>query len=160
MTSFQFVLVSAAVVLVTISVASTRPARRPSRLRPRTVAVAARHWSVVVIRVIDGDTFVVAGGQRIRVLGIDAAERETFAGVAATRDAERLLRGQRVILTAEPGADHDAYGRALRYVQLPDGRDFGEVMVAARHTTVYAGRHHASLSYVDRLRALDQGGSR
>ncbi|MFC5140307.1 thermonuclease family protein [Actinomycetospora rhizophila] len=126
---------------------------------PSTRAHPSAHPAVPVAYVIDGDTFAVAGGDRVRVLGIDSAERDTVPGRAATRDARRLLEGRRVVLTAEPGVDRDAYGRLLRYVTLPDGRDLGEVMVGERHTRVYAGRHDAAPAYVARLQVLDRSKS-
>src|SRR5690606_18855445 len=70
---------------------------------------------VTVARVIDGDTFELVDGRKVRVLGIDSCEAETFAGPDATRHAERHIGGETVWLLAEPtGPDTDRYGRLLR----------------------------------------------
>lgn len=113
--------------------------------------------AVTVTRVVDGDTFRV-GTRRIRVLGIDSCEADTAAGPAATAEASALLAGRQVTLGAEPGVNLDVYGRELRYVRLPDGRDFATAMVAATHTAVYAGRNDANPGYVAGLRAADPNG--
>jgi micrococcal nuclease len=110
---------------------------------------------VTVERVVDGDTFVTTEGDRVRVLGIDSCERTTPGGPRATAAARELIEGQQVTLGQEPGVDADRYGRELRYVALPDGRDLAELMAAADHTEVYAGRNDASPERVAALRALD-----
>jgi micrococcal nuclease len=97
-----------------------------------------------VVHVVDGDTFDVATGagtERIRVIGIDTPEVhdgvECF-GQAAAAEAERLLDGQSVALAADPTQDDvDRYGRLLRHVGLPDGSDFGDVMIAAGNAFEY-----------------------
>jgi len=110
-----------------------------------------------VTKVIDGDTFDIDTGQRIRVLGIDSCEMSTAGGPRAKETAELLLSNG-VSLRSEPGSpDKDRYGRLLRYV-LVTGGDFGEQMVTYDHTAVYAGHNDASASYVDNLRSLDSNG--
>lgn len=109
--------------------------------------------STDVGRVIDGDTFELASGATVRVLGIDSCEADTPGGAEATALANRLLTGP-VELTAEPGADKDRYGRLLRYVRTSSG-DFGELMVKWDHTGVYQGRGDASPTYVAMLYAHD-----
>ncbi|WP_308283157.1 thermonuclease family protein [Pseudonocardia nigra] len=113
---------------------------------------------VTVTRVIDGDTFEVAGGRTVRVLGIDACEAGTDAGTHATRYAEGVLSGASVTLRSEPGVDTDEHGRQLRYVTTPRVGDFGEYMVPAGHTAVYDGPNDASPAYLSTLRALDANG--
>ncbi|MEJ2886129.1 hypothetical protein [Actinomycetospora aeridis] len=54
--------------------------------------------------------------------------------------------------------DLDRYDRPLRYLRMPDGRDFGLVMVAARHTGVYRDGGDASAQYVAELRVADVDG--
>jgi endonuclease YncB( thermonuclease family) len=109
-----------------------------------------------VERVVDADTFVIIGGDRVRVLGIDACEARDPGGSAASAVARDLLTGQMVTLHAQPGApDRDRFGRLLRYVQLPDGRDLGEVLVPRRDVGIYRDGGDASPEYVARLRAVD-----
>ena len=88
-----------------------------------------------VVRVVDGDTVVVAGPQddqeRIRVLGIDAPETVSpklpvqCGGPESTAFAQHMLIGRHVTLVPDPTqAGRDFYQRELRYVRLEDGRDF------------------------------------
>jgi endonuclease YncB( thermonuclease family) len=112
---------------------------------------------VGVTRVIDGDTFEVSTGKKVRVLGIDSCEMGTQGGDNAKQAAQALLSGETVTLTQEPGVDLDKYGRQLRYVTLAGG-DFGELMVAQAHTGVYAGHSDGSAAYMGALRARDSNG--
>ena len=78
-----------------------------------------------VIQVIDGDTLVLAGGARVRLLGIDAPEMEREA-----RPAEFLAHKSKVYLAKlTEGKEvrleydqlrYDHYGRLLAYIFLPD----------------------------------------
>lgn len=113
---------------------------------------------LTVKRVIDGDTFELADGTKVRPLGIDSCEMNTPAGKSAKEAAEGSLLGAEVVLRPQPGApDKDRYGRLLRYVDLWSG-DFGSLMVAADHTGIYQGKNDASPEYLAKLRALDNGG--
>jgi endonuclease YncB( thermonuclease family) len=113
--------------------------------------------NLAVTKVIDGDTFEVTGGRRVRVLGIDSCEMSTAGGKEAKELAASLL-ADGVTLRAQPGApDKDRYGRLLRYVAVGGG-DFGEAMVIYDHTGVYAGKNDASPEYVAKLRGEDPGG--
>lgn len=123
-----------------------------------TPAPAAAEAGVAVTRVIDGDTFEITGGQRVRVLGIDSCEMGTAGGAQAKGGAELWIGGQHVTLTQEPGVDLDRYGRLLRYVKDANGVDFAKTMVGYSHTGVYEGKNDASPAYVAELRALDSGG--
>jgi len=112
---------------------------------------------VEVTEVVDGDTFKVADGRTIRVLGIDSCETGTQGGHEAKLAAEVALTGSRknVTLVQEPGVDKDKYGRHLRYVKV-DGEDFGLDMVQWDHTGIYNPKYNdASKQYLDQLYALD-----
>jgi micrococcal nuclease len=80
-------------------------------------------FSAVVQRVVDGDTLTLAGGERVRLLGIDCPEHDTpffeEARAACREIAER--RKADVTATSDPPRDH--YGRLLALVQV------GEVLV-------------------------------
>lgn len=80
----------------------------------------------IVSRVVDGDTFVLASGERVRLIGIDTPETvhpnkgvEAY-GREASAFTKSLLAGKRVRLEfdVEP---RDRYGRLLAYVYLSDG---------------------------------------
>ena len=73
-----------------------------------------------VERVVDGDTLVLAGGERVRLVQIDAPELdegECYARRSSDELAKILPPGERVVLEADPALDRvDSYGRLLRYV--------------------------------------------
>lgn len=71
-----------------------------------------------VVRVIDGDTIEVIGGDRVRYIGIDAPEMddECFAEEATERNRE-LVDGKHVRLERDV-SNRDDFGRLLRYVHV------------------------------------------
>jgi micrococcal nuclease len=92
-----------------------------------------------VTKVIDGDTLIVAGGRRIRLIGVDTPEtvhprRSTeYFGREASAFTRRTAYGKEVRLDYDPanaGSGHrDKYGRTLAYVRLPDGSSLnGEII--------------------------------
>jgi len=70
-----------------------------------------------VVRVIDGDTIVLYGGYRVRLIGVDAPEFDDAGGLEATLFVRKLVEGNYVYLESE-GRDQDAFGRYRRYVWL------------------------------------------
>lgn len=68
-----------------------------------------------VERVIDGDTFVITGGQSVRILGIDADEKDSLCYEVAKERLEDAVGNQSVELEVGP-KNIDVYGRLLRYV--------------------------------------------
>ena len=75
-----------------------------------------------VTRVIDGDTIEIAGGYRIRYIGIDTPEVhpqvEAF-GLEAWQANRELVEGEEVRLERDV-TETDKYGRLLRYVYVDD----------------------------------------
>jgi endonuclease YncB( thermonuclease family) len=73
-----------------------------------------------VAYVIDGDTIVLGGGSRVRLLQIDSPELrggECYSHRSAAELRRLLPVGTRVQLLADPRLDRvDRYGRLLRYV--------------------------------------------
>ncbi|MDQ7007683.1 MAG: thermonuclease family protein [Acidobacteriota bacterium] len=100
-----------------------------------------------VLAVIDGDTLAVetdAGEQRVRLIGIDAPEAPHGGRPGqrghdrATAFLERLVGGAEVALLRDSvGDDTDRYGRLLRHVILPDGRNAARELLAAGLVTAY-----------------------
>ncbi|MEO1293612.1 MAG: thermonuclease family protein [Pseudomonadota bacterium] len=92
----------------------------------------------VVVRVIDGDTFAIAGGAKVRVRNFDTPELRRYACAEerslamAARDAARvLLQGKTVALTVD---GRDRYGRLVADVTVIDGTtsgDFAQMMIDA-----------------------------
>lgn len=77
--------------------------------------------SVSVVRVVDGDTIIVAVGdgneETVRLIGVDAPEAGECYGPEASAYLRERVEGHQVTLTDDSTqADRDQYGRALRYV--------------------------------------------
>ena len=88
-------------------------------------AAVAREMRTCV-RVVDGDTIVLDGGERVRLIGVDTPELhhplkpvQTFAQEAKDRTVA-LAEGRRVGLEYD-WQRQDRYGRTLAFVFLPDG---------------------------------------
>lgn len=81
--------------------------------------------AVKIVRVIDGDTIEIEGGEKIRYIGIDAPEtvnpRKTQQcfGREATRKNKALVEGKTARLEKDI-TDRDKYNRLLRYVWVGD----------------------------------------
>ena len=78
-----------------------------------------------VIRVVDGDTIEIEGGERVRYIGIDTPETvdprkpvQCF-GVEASNKNKELVAGKTVRLEKDT-TDRDKYSRLLRYVYMGD----------------------------------------
>lgn len=101
-----------------------------------------------VVRVVDGDTFVVEMGvpasatssgvarPKIRLIGLDTPEvvdpRKPVQcfGREASAKAKEILEGQALRLESDPTqGDRDKYGRLLRYAFLRDGTLFNKLMI-------------------------------
>lgn len=94
----------------------------------------------LVMRVIDGDTFVIEDGtkkgEKIRLIGVDAPEsRNTgrkkvgYYGKEAKKYLTNLLTGESVRLEYDV-TRNDRYGRTLAYVYLEDGTFLNAHLVA------------------------------
>jgi len=70
-----------------------------------------------VLRILDGDTFELVGGDRVRMLSIDTPERGEPLYDSARAVLERLVMGQPVGLEYA-GPRRDRYGRLLAYVYV------------------------------------------
>lgn len=92
----------------------------------------------VVVEVVDGDTLdvMLPGGdeERVRIIGINAPERDECLADGATAALRRLVAGAEVELVADR-SDRDRYGRLLRYVEV-GGEDVGVALVRGGHAVV------------------------
>lgn len=66
-----------------------------------------------VVRVIDGDTFVIQTGERVRLIGLDAPETGVCGSVEATKRLGDLVMNRIVKIDRE---DRDSWGRRLGIV--------------------------------------------
>lgn len=78
-----------------------------------------------VVRIIDGDTIEIEGGEKIRYIGINTPEIDDkdlvklcFAQKAALKNKE-LVEGKQISLVKDI-SETDKYGRLLRYVYIGD----------------------------------------
>jgi micrococcal nuclease len=99
------------------------------------LGAAAPAQTARVAYVVDGDTFRLASGERIRIAGIDAPEtqrrqakcaQELAAGRAATARARALLAGRTVGIERVGRS----YNRTVARVEL-EGRDLATMLVQA-----------------------------
>lgn len=108
----------------------------------------------IVTWVDDGDSFVLKGGQKVRLLGIDAPERK-----GSDRDRYYLRQGirRKTLRQIAQKALHynigqlkkkevrleydreirDKYGRLLAYVYLPDGRMLNRILLEKGYVAVF-----------------------
>ena len=79
---------------------------------------------VEVIRVIDGDTVVITGDERVRLIGIDTPENGQCGFSEAKQALEKLLASGSAIFYSGTTSDKDKYDRLLRYIEV-EGIDVG-----------------------------------
>jgi len=92
--------------------------------------------SVLVTRIVDGDTIEVDGIGKVRLIGVDTPETvdprkpvQCF-GKEATQKTTQMLLGKKVHLESDPSqGEKDKYNRALRYVFLEDGTNFNKWLI-------------------------------
>jgi len=134
----------AAAAALLLSVALPSAARTAQEKREGTV-----RW------VIDGDTFQLDGGERVRLIGVDSPEHQPWKGnvepygAEASAYAKHILTGRRVRLEGDRQGS-DRYGRTLAYVYLEDGSFFNQTLVEEGYAKAkhYApnGRHRRTLA--------------
>jgi micrococcal nuclease len=122
------------------------PAEAPRPRRP----VTARGDADRVVRVVDGDTVVLAALGRVRLIGVDTPEVhggvECFGREASRVTAGLLPRGAAVRVTFDVER-HDRYRRVLAYVRS-DGRFVNAELVrrgVATPLTIPPNVRHAAL---------------
>jgi micrococcal nuclease len=72
-----------------------------------------------VSQIIDGDTIRVSTGEKVRLIGINAPERDQPFYDAATQKLFELIGNNQVTLEKDV-TDKDQYGRLLRYIFIDD----------------------------------------
>lgn len=133
---------------------SIGPTTLDSGVTPRVFAdiPEAKRRTCVVASITDGDTFRCTGGRRVRLLLIDAPERDQGPfGVEATKGLRTLIDpGDEVLLELDV-VERDRYGRTLAYVYISDGRMVNEE--TARLGFVFVSIYPPNVKYVERIRA-------
>lgn len=105
-----------------------------------------------VERVIDGDTFVCEGGERVRLILVDTPEMgdEPLGRLAREFVTQLLPPGTEVGLRLGV-QERDRYGRLLAYVELPDGRMLNRVVAREGYAQVMVVP--PNVDEVERIRA-------
>jgi micrococcal nuclease len=109
-------------------------------------AASAGDWRVRVEKVLDGDTVVLEGGERLRLRGIDAPEvghkdaPGQYYGREATEALAALVAGKSISLDRDE-LDRDRYGRLVGLARLGDGRLVSLAMIEQGAAFVYP--HHS-----------------
>lgn len=71
--------------------------------------------TIIVKKVIDGDTIVLEDGRKVRLIGINAPEKYQKFGLESTLKTKELTLEKEVILEYDKDKEDD-YGRTLAYV--------------------------------------------
>lgn len=112
-----------------------------------------------VTRVVDGDTFVLENGERVRLIGVDTPETVhpskpvQYFGKEASAFARNLIEGKRVRLEYDV-QQQDRYGRLLAYVYLPDGTFVNAELVKQGYAQ--ASTYPPNVKYVDLFTKLQR----
>ncbi len=134
---------------------SAPAARRAPAGAPTVGALPAR----TVERVVDGDTVVLDGGERVRLIGIDTPETVDprrpvqWYGKEASDRARSLLAGRGVRVEYDV-ARADRYGRTLAYLYLEDGTQVNLVMIEDGYA--FASRYPPNVRYADSYSAAQR----
>lgn len=105
-----------------------------------------------VTKVVDGDTIVVGGGQRIRLLNMDTREKGQNCYQEAKDRMQELVLLKNVTLESDK-EDKDQYGRLLRYVYV-DGANINIQMVREGLAVVYI--YEPNVKYRDQFVEAEQ----
>ncbi|MEK7096853.1 MAG: thermonuclease family protein [Patescibacteria group bacterium] len=86
---------------------------------PTPTTFIGEKQTILVTRVIDGDTIEIEGNIKVRYVGINSPESEQCFSNEAYLENKKLVEGKTVTLIKDV-SDKDKYGRLLRYVYLND----------------------------------------
>jgi micrococcal nuclease len=143
---------------------SERP-RRPAAIAPETPRPAAPGATRTCVRVVDGDTILLDGDERVRLIGVDTPELHRpntpvqFYAREASAFTRRLVEHRRVRLEFDrthPSDGYprrDKYGRTLAYVYLGDGTFVNLEIVRRGYGFAYT---RFPFRYLDEFRAAER----
>jgi micrococcal nuclease len=105
-----------------------------------------------VVRVVDGDTFVITSGEKVRLIGVDTPETSEPYYEEATDYLSAQVLGKEVLLEGDT-SETDKYGRLLRYVWA-DGLLVNERLV--REGFAEAKAYEPDVRYRDRFEEAEE----
>ena len=101
------------------------------------IPIASLGQEIKVVRVIDGDTFVIEGGERVRMIGINAPELKDIYGVESKNHLKTLIESKYVhLIMGDVTANKDYFKRLLRFVYL-DSTDMNLKMIEDGFASAY-----------------------
>ncbi len=112
------------------------------RSREPTQPKASEGQWRTVVRVVDGDTVILNGRERVRLIGVDTPETVDprrpiqYFGKEASAFTKRMVEGKRVRLEYDQ-TRKDRYGRTLAYVYLEDGTHLNAEIVKRGYGHAY-----------------------
>lgn len=126
-----------------------------------TMAELPDGYDATVERVVDGDTIVLRGGERVRLIGIDTPETkdprrgvQCFGKEASRRTSTLLPAGEKVRLVYDVER-HDRYDRTLAYVyRAGDGLFVNAALVRDGYASAYT--YPPNVAHADELVALQR----
>jgi micrococcal nuclease len=105
---------------------------------------------MVVTRVVDGDTIVVEGNVKVRLIGVDTPEVNgpnadvEYYGEEASAYTKKALTDKIVYLDKDV-SETDKYGRLLRYLYLEDGTFYNLALIKDGYA--YASTYPPDVKY-------------
>lgn len=101
-----------------------------------------------VSRVVDGDTFVLESGEKVRLIGIDAPESQDPNKPVEYWSSESALLLEYLVLNKPVGLDFDSdrsdkYGRLLCYVTVNDTLAVNRAMIQTGYAMAYLKYKHS-----------------
>lgn len=128
-------------------------ARGDAQAQAHGDAPAVDGGTCVIDRVVDGDTVVCAGGERVRLLLIDSPELSQAPFGRLARAALLRLLPPGTPAAVELDVQHrDRYGRVLAHLRTPDGLLVTEEMV--RQGWAVVAVYPPNVRHVERFREL------
>jgi len=105
--------------------------------------------------IVDGDTFIIPGGKRVRLIGIDAPDQGEFCSDQARQSLASLILGRTVHLVTDT-TERDQSDRLLRYAFLgqTDETFVNGVMVSEGYA--WAVTRQPDVRYADRLEYAEE----
>lgn len=111
------------------------------RMSKKIIPANAKENITVCTRVVSGDTIIISGGERVRLLGIDIKTIQTL-NKQASNYVKKMLEGEQIRLEFDPNNKYinhkDKYGRLLAYVYVKTGENgVGGCIPASSENWIY-----------------------
>ena len=115
------------------------------------IVISIKQQKNIAVDVIDGDTFMLATGEKVRLIGIDAPEK----GEQYYNESKEMLEDlilDKIIALERDISNHDLYGRLLRYAYVNEIFVNGELVSLGY---AEAAEYPPDTRYADELKQLE-----